>query len=80
MRRFVVQRGEGLAREVLVGQLGLLETDDVGLQPTQPLGHTLEASIEAVDVPGSEAHRPTLASGPEIVTAVASEADRPPNL
>ena len=60
VHRLVAQRGEGHRGEGAVGQLRLLQADDVGLAVGQPLLDPLPASVERVHVPGHEAHAVTL--------------------
>jgi len=44
------------ARELVVGELQLLEADHVGLPLAEPLEHEVEPRPQAVDVPGGDAH------------------------
>ncbi len=44
-----------LVRELLVGELQLLEADDVGLPLGEPVEHEVEAGAQAVHVPGGDA-------------------------
>ena len=54
--RLVAEVGEGGLGEGVVGLLGLLQADDVGLVGLHPLHHQRQAGTERVDVPGGEPH------------------------
>ena len=56
----VAQGLEGQGREGVVGQLGLLHAEDVGLDLGDPLLDTVQPGLQRVDVPGGDAHRVTL--------------------
>ncbi len=56
VHRVVPEALEGQLRERVVGELGLLEAQDVGLGVLQPLLDPGEAGLQRVDVPGGEAH------------------------
>ena len=60
----VAERLEGQRREGVVGQLGLLQAQDVGLVLGQPLLDPGEAGLQRVHVPGGDAHRLIVATGP----------------
>src|SRR5262245_36467840 len=53
----VALRLEGVAREELVGELELLETEEVGLALAQPEPHEVEPRAQPVHVPGGDGHR-----------------------
>src|SRR6185369_4206236 len=53
----VAERREGLAREMLVGALGLLQAEDVGLVLFDEAAHEIEAQPHRVDVPGRQRQR-----------------------
>src|SRR2546430_14513799 len=52
----VTERLEGQLRERVVGELGLLQAQDVGMRVLEPLLDAGEAGFQRVDVPGGEAH------------------------
>ena len=56
VRGLVARAAKASAGKARVGQLRLLQADDVGLALGQPLLHPLEPGVEGVDVPGREAH------------------------
>ena len=45
-----------LAREVLIGQLGLLQAQYIGRGRRQPIEYLWQADLEGVDVPGGNFH------------------------
>jgi hypothetical protein len=53
----VSERLERLARKLLVGELQLLQADDIGLALSQPVQRELEPGAKSVDVPGGNPHR-----------------------
>src|SRR5205823_7691155 len=60
----VAPPGQVLAKdgmESVVGQLGLLEAEDIGLALIQPRDEAGHALPQGVHVPGRDAHRSTLA-------------------
>src|SRR5262249_2654576 len=56
MGALVPQRPEGEGGKGLVGDLRLLQADDVGLHFGQPALDAREADLQRVDVPGGDAH------------------------
>ena len=58
----VAERLEGEGREAVVGQLGLLHAEDVGLHLGEPLLDASQADLQRVDVPGGDAHAGTLST------------------
>ena len=60
VHRLVAQGLEAQVRERLVGELGLLQAQDVGLGVGEPLLDPLLACLQRVDVPGGDAHPATL--------------------
>src|SRR5439155_1515595 len=58
MRDLVAQLAEGEQRNELVGELCLLHAEDVRLLRGSPGQHTIEASLQRIDVPRREPHRP----------------------
>jgi hypothetical protein len=47
---------EHVVRELVVLELQLLQSDDVGLAIAQPREQQIETGAQAVDVPGRDAH------------------------
>jgi hypothetical protein len=57
MEQVVTEHGERHDRRVAVGQLGLLDQQDVRSGAFQPALDGFLASLERVDVPGRDPHR-----------------------
>src|SRR2546423_737753 len=59
-RRLVAKLADLAGRESGLGALDLLQADHIGLLVGQPVEEAGEAGLDRVDVPGREAHPPTL--------------------
>ena len=57
VHRVVAEGRERELREALVGELGLLQAQDVGLGVPEPLLDARQAGLQRVDVPGGDPHR-----------------------
>ena len=55
---FISQLTQVLVRELLVGDLGLLQAEDIRFHDLQPHPHPGHTAGQGVDVPGDDAHRP----------------------
>ena len=56
-RHRVAQFLEGLHGEQVIGHLGLLQAEHLGLFPAQPGTHLIQACAHRVDIPGGDPHR-----------------------
>src|SRR5262249_30484492 len=59
----VAERLEGLGGKRLVGALDLLEAGDLGVRLLEPGNGTVDARLDAVDVPGGDLHGVVIGSG-----------------